>query len=216
MQINNLFFYVQLLEIKLLEITSLNRLFLYVFHQKNKSVQKKLLLCFTMDSFDQTDIDLLFKSIVILPQDSSKKVDATKAGKKPKKYETQSIENKVEEPEVKPSNPVKTIAIITNSELKENYLTQGSSFLKILEALEISSAKNKLITDVHLDDLINYTCIWCVGLDPEIESKILKINHPNILLSPNILDLKTKEEKIAMYGPLKAFVTQNFSLFTSK
>jgi len=64
--------------------------------------------------------------------------------------------------------------------------------------------------------LINYTCIWCVGLDPEIESKILKINHPNILLSPNILDLKTKEEKIAMYGPLKAFVTQNFSLFTSK
>jgi hypothetical protein len=54
-----------------------------------------------------------------------------------------------------------------------------------------------------------------VGLSHDMETKILKIKHPNLLLSPNILDLKTKEEKMAMYNPLKEFVTQNINLFSS-
>jgi hypothetical protein len=54
-----------------------------------------------------------------------------------------------------------------------------------------------------------------LGLPHEMEAKILKIKHPNLLLSPNILDLKTKEEKMAMYNPLKEFVSKNIDLFTS-
>lgn len=175
-----------------------------------------MLLCFTLYLFDETYIGLLFKSLVILPQDSLKKIDSPKVVKKSIKYKTPFIGRNSEESELKPIIPIKPLAIIINSEFKENYLDEGSSFLKILEALKISSIKNNLITVVDLDDLINYACIWCVGLAPEVESKILKINHPNILLSPNILKLNTKEEKISMYGSLKTFVSQNYSLFTSK
>lgn len=172
-----------------------------------------------MDSFDLTDVELLFKSIVVLPQDSSKKTASTHheiKQKKPKEYEAETTKTKVDEPEIISTKPSKITAILTTPKLKDNYLADGSSFLKILDALEINSAKKLLVTEITIDDLTNYSCLWCVGLDPEVESKILKINHPNILLSPDILNLKNKEEKIAMYNPLKEFIAKNKEQFTAE
>ncbi len=95
-------------------------------------------------------------------------------------------------------------------------MVDGSSFLKILDALNINSAKKLLDTEITINDLINYSCVWCIGLPPEEESKILKIDHPNILLSPDILNLKTKEEKMAMYNPLKEFIAKNKEQFAAE
>jgi len=162
-----------------------------------------------MDSLDQIDVELLFKSIVVLPQDSSRKTaptDHEAKQKKPKEYE----------PEITITKPSKITVILTTPKLKEDYMVDGSSFLKILDALNINSAKKLLDTEITINDLINYTCVWCVGLPPEEESKILKIDHPNILLSPDILNLKTKEEKMAMYNPLKEFIAKNKEQFAAE
>ncbi|MCH1472769.1 MAG: hypothetical protein L7V85_02545 [Bacteroidia bacterium] len=172
-----------------------------------------------MDSFDQTDVELLFKSIVVLPQDSSKKTALTDheiKQKKPKEYEAKTTITKADEPQTTTKKPSKITVILTTPKLKEDYMVDGSSFLKILDALKINSAKKLLDTEITIDDLINYTCVWCVGLPPEVESKILKIDHPNILLSPDILNLKTKEEKMAMYNPLKEFIAKNKEQFTAE
>ena len=170
-----------------------------------------------MDSLDQTDVELLFKSIVVLPQDSSRKTaqtDHEAKQKKPKEYKAKT--KVVDEPEITTTKPPKITVILTTPKLKEDYMVDGSSFLKILDALKISSAKKLLDTEITIDDLINYTCVWCVGLPPEVESKILKIDHPNILLSPDILNLKTKEEKMAMYNPLKEFIAKNKEQFADE
>lgn len=172
-----------------------------------------------MDSLDQTDVELLFKSIVVLPQDSSRKTaqtDHEAKQKKPKEYKAKTTKTKVDEPEITTTKPPKITIILTTPKLKEDYMVDGSSFLKILDALKISSAKKLLDTEITIDDLINYSCVWCIGLPPEVESKILKTNHPNILLSPDILNLKTKEEKMAMYNPLKEFIAKNKEQFAAE
>ena len=172
-----------------------------------------------MDSLDQTDIELLFESIVVLPQDSSKKTAPTDheiKQKKLKEYEAKITITKVDEPQATTKKPSKITVILTTPKLKEDYMADGSSFLKILNALKISSAKKLLDTEITIDDLINYSCVWCIGLPPEVESKILKTNHPNILLSPDILNLKTKEEKMAMYNPLKEFIVKNKEQFAAE
>ena len=172
-----------------------------------------------MDSLDQTDIELLFESIVVLPQDSSKKTAPTDheiKQKKPREYEAKTTITKVDEPQATTKKPSKITVILTTPKLKEDYMADGSSFLKILNALKISSAKKLLDTEITIDDLINYSCVWCIGLPPEVESKILKTNHPNILLSPDILNLKTKEEKMAMYNPLKEFIVKNKEQFAAE
>jgi hypothetical protein len=171
-----------------------------------------------LDSFDHIDVGLLFKSVVILPQDSTEKTPKILVEKElgePQSYKEKKSINEISEPQKTLSKPYQLCAIFTTKELKKNYTANGSSFQKILEALKISSAKKHLITDINLDELKEYKCVWCVGLSHDMETKILKIKHPNLLLSPNILDLKTKEEKMAMYNPLKEFVTQNINLFSS-
>ena len=171
-----------------------------------------------MDSLDHIDIELLFKSVVILPQDSSKKEQKAGVEKElnePRSYNDKSSTSEVSEPQNTLSTPTQSCAILTTKELIDNFTAEGSSFQKILEALSISPAKKHLTTNVNLDKLKEYKCVWCLGLPHEMEAKILKIKHPNLLLSPNILDLKTKEEKMAMYTPLKEFVSKNIDLFTS-
>ena len=162
-----------------------------------------------MDSLDQIDVELLFKSIVVLPQDSSRKTAPTD-------HEAKTTKTKVDEPEITITKPSKITVILTTPKLKEDYMVDGSSFLKILDALNINSAKKLLDTEITINDLINYTCVWCVGLPPEVESKILKIDHPNILMSPDILNLKTKEEKMALYKPLKEFIAKNKEQFAAE
>ena len=171
-----------------------------------------------MDSFDHIDIELLFKSVVILPQDSTKKeqkLGVEKELDEPQSYNDKSSTSEVSEPQNTLSTLTQSCTILTTKELVENFIAEGSSFQKILEALNISTAKKHLTTDVGLDKLKEYKCVWCLGLPHDMEAKILKINHPNLILSPNILDLKTKEEKMAMYTPLKEFVSKNNDLFTS-
>ena len=171
-----------------------------------------------MESFDQEDIGLLFKSVVILPQDSSKKEQKSGVEKKideAESYNDKSSKSEVSEPLKTLSTPNQSCVILTTLELKENFMSNGSSFQKIIEALGISPAKKYLTTDLSLEKLKDYKCVWCLGLPHDMEAKILKIKHPNLLLSPSILDLKTKEEKMAMYSPLKEFVSKNITLFSS-
>ncbi|MDC0579788.1 hypothetical protein OAP11_03395 [Bacteroidia bacterium] len=162
-----------------------------------------------MDSLDPIDIELLFKTLVVLPQETPKKV-------KELKEESLNVYPKISSSVVNPKEPKSTynhsipFVLITSPELKALYVQKESSFIKILEALSVPHIINSMITDPSIiKEVSTYSCVWCIGLSPELEDEIRKTNHPNLLISPDIITLSTKEEKIAMYTPLKKFIANN-------
>ena len=163
-----------------------------------------------MDTLDKIDIELLFDSVVVMPQDRAntvnKKVTAVKhtpASSQP------NLENATPKETVPTIHP---FIILTTPQLKTIYQEENSSFQKIITALHIPSAKKYLHTDpALLSRAHQYHCIWCIGISSEQVEEAQKLNHPNLLISPDILNLKTKAEKVAMYNPLKAFVEKNKS-----
>ncbi|MFT4996353.1 MAG: hypothetical protein ACI9BJ_000851, partial [Flavobacteriales bacterium] len=65
-----------------------------------------------------------------------------------------------------------------------------------------------------LETLVSYECIWCMGIDLNTEKQILALKHKNILISPDIENLATVEEKKQMFSALKEFAILNMDLFT--
>jgi len=194
------------------------------------------LLC-SVNLLPEEDISLLFKTLVVLPQDKPAKNTVSKLEKenrpnqtpvtsedsKPTEIaksdspteETKTLEdsttpeNLVEEPKTK-YNTKTPFVILLPTNLKEAYLQPESPFIKILAALKISGAQANIATDTSvLQKADNYLCIWCIGLDIQQEKTALGLSHPNLLTSPDILSLKSNEEKKAMYAPLKAFINSN-------
>lgn len=191
-----------------------------------------------MHILQDEDISLLFKSLVVLPQDktTSENTDTEppqteKTSDSAMKKETKEPQNttsttaekqdteknsKAEEP--KPAyTKVEPFAILTAPHLKASYEAADSPFLKILNALGIPEAISNLSTDNKLlENANNYKCLWCIGLDIQTEKKALSLNHENLLTSPDVLSLKTNEEKKAMYAPLKEFISSNMELISKK
>lgn len=177
------------------------------------------------------DIQLLFHSLVVLPQDKVEKKaepvllttaqeDApsknTVDAEQPTNETTRDTTTKdiAEEPKATYSKTI-PFAILVPQELKQHYLAEGSAFLKIIDALAIPQVTQHLYTDYTiLQNADKYTCLWCIALDIKTEKTALSLDHKNLLTSPDILSLKTNEEKKAMYIPLKAFISSNMELIS--
>lgn len=171
-----------------------------------------------MQNLNLTDVGVLYRSLVILPQDliadtaETETKLAISAEELPILETTHSIEKpQAEEPKT-PYGPIHPFVILTAPGLKEAYLAADSPFKKIIAALHIPQTVKYLTTDsTLLQHAENLTCLWCIGLDIATEKIALHSNHPNILLSPDLLQLTTNDEKKAMYIPLKAFITANIA-----
>lgn len=161
-----------------------------------------------MDTLDKIDIELLFDSVVLMPQDRANTVNKKVTEVKHTPASSQpNLENATPKETVPTIHP---FIILTTPQLKTIYQEENSSFQKIIKALHIPSAKKYLHTDLALlGHAHQYQCIWCIGIPSDQEQEAQQSNHPNLLISPDILNLKTKAEKIAMYNPLKAFVEKN-------
>ncbi|MFT4826923.1 MAG: hypothetical protein ACI96L_000202 [Paracoccaceae bacterium] len=190
-----------------------------------------------MKEIEPSEISLLFKSLVVLPEDKAAKPSpknsetklnlvlnapkATELGtptatqpKATEKTEAPEATNIAEEP--KAAFAKKRITILTTPKLKEAYLEAGSNFLKTLDALKVPQLSAHLNTDnTLLEKADQYICIWCIGLDIKFEKEAKHTAHENLLYSPDLNSLKTTEEKKAMFIPLKNFITLNFELISS-
>jgi hypothetical protein len=193
--------------------------------------------CFaSVKKTEPIEISLLFKSLVLLPEDKAVALTSNTAETKAvqvldkikttksetpviptpittEKVETSKANNIVEEP--KASYIKIPIIILTTPALKEAYLTAGSNFLKTIDALKAPQLSNHLNTDYTLLEKANqYTCIWCIGLDIKFEKEAKQTAHENLLCSPDLNSLNTTEEKKAMFVPLKDFISLNFDLIS--
>ncbi len=160
----------------------------------------------------EIDTDLLFKQLVILPND---RVD-TKA------EETDRIPAIVKAETIEIPSPNKTIenkktpfAIFTPASLAPTLLALDSNFNKIIISQKIPHIGTSIVSNFILDESIHsYECIWTIGLSPKEEQTLLQLKHKNILLSPNVETLVSKEEKLAMFTPLMEFIKTNLKLIS--
>lgn len=162
---------------------------------------------------EDIDFELLFNKLIILPAD--KLEESTKQAKSEVLETTAepTVENIVNES----ASTIKSIpfTIITTPDLKERLLKSDSNFRKIIQNKQIDQVANYISTQLEVnEELAQIQCIWSIGLSPSQEQMLLKLKHPNILISPNVEELKTKEEKLAMFNPFTAFVSTNSVLFS--
>lgn len=177
-------------------------------------VKKKVLFC-VVQKIKELDIPLLYQNLVVLPQDkamltpeNTKREEEITPAKQPEK---ETLPTEASEPKgtYTPKQAIPFIILIPEH-LKADYMAETSAFYKILAALNISTASKYVSSNLELlNETDTYSCIWCVGLDLANEKKAMQSGHKNILLSPDIHNLTTKEEKKAMYTPLKQFVQDN-------
>lgn len=162
----------------------------------------------------QNDIDteLLFKELVILPSDRISK-DLQSQRDKSDKSDTESQLDKNTKIDIpKQKTP---FVLLTTLELKHKLLNPESNFSKIIKSQKIENASRHLLTEFEINEsLLNYDCIWSIGLSPQKEQKLLSLQHANILLSPNTESLENREEKLAMFNPFAKFVSSNLTLFS--
>lgn len=173
-----------------------------------------------MIELELSDIALLYKTVVVLPQDKMTKavIEAPTTAD----AETPAL-TEIETPEIteaettnvifEPATQRKTehpFVIITSAMLKEKYLDPDSSFTKIVQALNIPNVAKYM---VHEESFISnqdlYRCIWAIGISPSTSEHLHNLGHQNLLISPDVLSLTNTEEKTAMYAPLKQFIASN-------
>ena len=165
-----------------------------------------------MIELELSDIALLYKTVVVLPQDKITKtvIETTTAV-------IAEVSPALEEESatliVDPAAPRKVehpFVIVTNSILKEKYLVPESSFTKIIQALHIPQVAEYIVQeDAFIANQDAYRCIWAIGINPETVEYLHKLGHQNLLISPDVLSLTSTEEKTAMYPPLKQFIASN-------
>lgn len=168
-----------------------------------------------MDKLGTIEIGLLYQKLVILPKDKvidTAPIPSISAEKVTLLKESEAIETNIakEAPAEYATKSHPRFAIITLPDHKINYLRNDSKFLKVIEALDA----NKLLDHIYTDwlteiDLRGTQAVWVVGLSSDEEKVLRAKNHPNILFSPDIESLEDKEDKKAMFLPLKDFMARN-------
>lgn len=181
-----------------------------------------------MHLLTEEDIPLLYGSLVILPQDmvepTAKATTSvanvplpahTKETTTPPPAEDGNQENIIaEEPSPVYTKKRHPFILLTTPEQKDVYKQADSPLGKILAAHKIATLVDYLSTDTGaIENMSQYECIWAIGLSLDLEKKLLNSGHANLQTSPNLLQLSTKEEKRAMYEPLKIFIAKNLESF---
>ena len=201
-----------------------------------------MLLCYVFQLND-IDIHLLYKSLVVLPQDKYDDIPPVEETSKVKSAEPDSLSQKLAGKEIETQKSISKIEetntqentlislaqesngrykvesqpfVLFTSEINKNkFLAEGSNFTKAIGALKIAQLAKHITSDhTVLETLVSYECIWCMGIDLNTEKQILALKHKNILISPDIENLATVEEKKQMFSALKEFANLNMDLFT--
>jgi len=191
---------------------------------------------------DATDIHLLYKSLVVLPQDKQDEISPVEETSKAKSDEPDALTqklvgkeietpkriSKIEETNTQETTPTsiaqepkgtykvesQPFVLFTSETNKSKYLAEDSNFSKAINALKITQLAKYITSDSSvLKTLSSYDCIWCMGIDLSTEKKILALQHNNILISPDIESLATVNEKKRMFSALKEFIIPNIGLF---
>ncbi|HCD68455.1 MAG TPA: hypothetical protein DEQ56_08260 [Bacteroidetes bacterium] len=165
-----------------------------------------------MIELELSDIALLYKTVVVLPQDKTTKAvietTTTVNADVPQLVKAERADHIVE-----PETPKKVehpFVIVTSSILKDKYLQPDSSFTKIIQALQIPQVAEYVIQeDAFTANQDLYRCIWAIGISPATSEHLHNLGHQNLLISPDVLSLISTEEKTAMYAPLKQFIASN-------
>ncbi len=166
-----------------------------------------------MKDWEDLELSLLFKELVILKEDSQTTGDPT---------EDISAENSVDQPDLTtranldtpplekaPPKPdcLKTAILCPASALSVLNSSQ-SNLRKITEALRITSIHTQLraVEDLDIESKIGpETTIWGIGLSSEQKEAIRSQPHSKVLFSANPEELSSLEEKRQMFEPLKEF-----------
>lgn len=158
-------------------------------------------LC-VVDLNSREEIALLYNKLVLLPEDLTEP-------------ENQEAEEATEEHSVIDEKSSTTpFALVLGSASSQEHLAPKSNLRKILKSNNLSLLLDYVVLSSKFDVSHTYTCIWCIALENEMFQTIKELNHSNILVSPNIEKLTTKEEKMNMYNPFKSFIDQNRELFS--
>ena len=165
-----------------------------------------------MNLLDTDDISILFKNLVLLPED--KHDLQNNIGKaNVRSYESSSELSEKTTALTNESKPVykaEPIKILIPKNLHDAYLKDGSAFMKILTSMKLKKLVNHITHEVpDKENLLKNDCVWAIGWDISTEKKIISSDHPNLLVSQEILKLSIKEDKLAMFLPLKEFINKN-------
>jgi hypothetical protein len=159
-------------------------------------------LCWVeFNSRDETG--LLFKQLVVMPEDKVNQPTEPKAD--------------VEATPMPPAEDTKAVqpfALLLEKESSAAHLDENSNLSKILKKHQLIKLLSfTILSDKSFTPSL-YNCIWCIGLAPELEEKLRGFEHSNILFSPNIENLSSKEDKLKMYIPFQKFMERNKDVFS--
>lgn len=123
-------------------------------------------------------------------------------------------EVKAEEEAPIPSPPKKQLEkihhssiVICDAAILQDLTQDQSNFTKIIESLNISHMAQQIVSSNELQRGLNLEpvkAIWTIGLNQE-DKALLNNLRAKILHTGNPETMQTKEEKIALFTPLKAF-----------
>ncbi len=167
------------------------------------------------------DISLLYKRLVILPQDRQEaQVQVDKPATEPEPVQAEDPGEQFNEPQkeqkIEPNIVEKhPFIIIASDNIKDELKQANSNFSKTIGALSYPNCSKYIIGENDVPNSIDqYDCIWTIGLSPTKEQELLSQKHSNILFSPNMEALKSKEEKMAMWTSLKKFASLNSGILS--
>ena len=155
-----------------------------------------------MDFNSSDEIALLFKHLVIMPSDKAEQP----AEIAPQTDTKEQPKDKIHE--------VKPFALLLDVESSSAHLAPNSSLTKILKKHDLLKLLDYTVLTSQTINPTHYKCLWCIGLDANTEADIKVTQHKNVLFSPNIESLTTKDEKLQMYAPFQEFVHRNKELFS--
>lgn len=165
---------------------------------------------------DSDDISMLFKNIVVLPSYKSQPRESEEKSKITQDLE--SFENQQSQSiakETKADYNIDTLVILLPKDLHITYKKGDSAFMRIITSLGLKKIAKYITHEIPKKEIfLQKNCVWAIGWDISTEKKLINFGHVNLLVSPEISKLSSKEEKLAMFLPLKKFVSDNIEHFS--
>ena len=154
-----------------------------------------------MDILESKDVELLFKKLVIVPQDlETENKEASEA-----KSATKAKPDKIAKHPTLAKGPN---AILVNAEVSVALLRNDSNFSKITNSLGISWLKDHLVKEEelqHLDQLRGIGHLWCIAISDSTKELLEDGQIADVIFTDNPEILKSVEDKKALFAPVKAF-----------
>jgi hypothetical protein len=146
-----------------------------------------------VDELQANDIKLLFKKLVLL-EETQEKTPVKK--EQPEDIQESQTTEKAIEP----------FAVIAPSDIIYQLKSPESNFRKIIVSLQLEHLTDALLAmeDLRESSQKEWDSLWVIGLSGE-DHEVLEKRCRKILLSKNPEQEMSKEEKMELYNPLKAF-----------